>query len=249
MAENGNGNGNGIVDLDKLVNTNGFGQSAFIATSKEGSTGDAAAIALAGARPDPESEFGRKAAAYLDLQGELTALTIGRFDRHDALTSQQLQLSIRAAKRKAISDHLRLAVQILFAIIPLFLVAGIGVMVYGALTSHSVVVDTFQAPAALAATGVTGQVVATGLHDELQKLQDTGRWLTGNQIDRKSAWFSEVKIEAPEMGISVGEIDRALRARFGHDVHIDGDLVETPTGGLDLTVRGDDVVPASQSSG
>jgi tetratricopeptide (TPR) repeat protein len=245
MAENGNGNGNGngIVDFDKLVSTNGFGQSTFIATSKEGSTGDAAAIALAGARPDPESEFGRKAAAYLDLQGELTALTIGRFDRHDALTSQQLQLSIRAAKRKAVSDHLRLAVQILFAIIPLFLVAGIGVMVYGALTSHSVVVDTFQAPAGLASTGVTGQVVATGLHDELQKLQDTGRWLTGNQFDRKSAWSSEVKVGAPETGISVGEIDRALRARFGHDVHIDGDLVQTPAGGLALTVRGDEVVP------
>jgi tetratricopeptide (TPR) repeat protein len=243
MAENGNGNGNGIVDLDKLIVSNGFGQSALLASTKEGPTADAAAIALAGARPDPESEFGRKAAAYLDLQGELTALTIDRFDRHDALTSQQMQLSIRAAKRKAVSDHLRLAVQILFAIIPLFLVAGIGVMVYGAVTSHSVVVDTFQAPPALASTGVTGQVVATGLLDDLQKLQDTGRWLTGNPSDRKSAWSSEVKIGAPESGILVGELDRVLRARLGRDVHIDGNLVQTSTGGLALTVRGDEVGP------
>jgi tetratricopeptide (TPR) repeat protein len=245
MAENGNG----IVDIDKLISKNGFGQSAYIESSKEGSLADATAVALAGTRFEPESEFGRKAAAYLDLQGELTALTIGRFDRHDALTSQQMQLDIRAAKRKAISDHLRLGVHILFAIIPLFLVAGIAVMVYGALTSRSVVVDSFQTPTALAPTGVTGQVVATGLLDELQKLQDSGRWLTGGQLDRKSAWSSTVKIEAPESGVSLGEIDRMLREHLGRDVHIDGDLVQTLTGGLALTVRGDDVLPKTFEGG
>jgi tetratricopeptide (TPR) repeat protein len=245
MAENGNG----IVDIDKLIRSNGFEHSAYIASSKEGSTTEAAAVALAGASFEPESEFGRKAAAYLDLQGELTALTIGRFERHDALTSQQLQLAIRAAKRKAISDHLRLGVQILFAIIPLFLVAGIAVMVYGALTSRSVVVDAFQTPTALAPTGITGQVAATGVRDELQKLQDSGRWLTGGQLDRKSAWSSTVKTEVPESGVSLGEIDRLLREHLGRDIHIDGDLVQTLTGGLALTVRGDDVLPKTFEGG
>jgi hypothetical protein len=107
----------------------------------------------------------------------------------------------------------------------------------------------------LASTGVNGEVVATGLLDELQKLQDTGRWLTGSQLDRKSswtsmspwatqsAWTSEVKIEAPETGVSVGEMDRVLRERLDRDVHIDGDLVQTPAGGIALTVRGDELVP------
>ena len=52
----------------------------------------------------------------------------------------------------------------------------------------------------------------------------------------------------PETGVSIGEINRLLHQRFGHDLHIDGDLVQTDTGGLALTVRGDDV-PASTFSG
>jgi hypothetical protein len=47
----------------------------------------------------------------------------------------------------------------------------------------------------------------------------------------------------PEAGISIGELSRLLKARFGHDLHISGDLVETPTGALALTVRGDNVPP------
>ena len=52
------------------------------------------------------------------------------------------------------------------------------------------------------------------------------------------AWADKIKLEVSESGISVGEISRLLRARFGHDVHIDGDLTETMTGGLALRVRG-----------
>ena len=262
MADNGNGNGNGysngngsgVVDLDKLMGSLGFGQTAYMAPQKGAAT-DAAAVALAAGRVDTETEFGRKAAAYLDLQGELTALTIGRFDRHDALASEQLQLAIREAKRKAVSDRLRLAVQVLFAMIPLFLVAGIGVMVYGALTAHSVVVDTFQAPASLVPTGVTGEVVATGLRDELQKLQDAAGWRTGGEVaarrlwSPKSAWASKLRVEVPESGLSLGAMDRVLREHLGRDVHIDGDLVQTPAVGLSLTVRGDDVLPKTFEGG
>jgi tetratricopeptide (TPR) repeat protein len=52
----------------------------------------------------------------------------------------------------------------------------------------------------------------------------------------------------PETGVSIGEISRLLKERFGNDVHIDGDLVETPTGGLALTVRGNGVPARTFSS-
>ena len=52
----------------------------------------------------------------------------------------------------------------------------------------------------------------------------------------------------PETGVSIGEINRLLHERFGHDLHIEGDLVQTDTGGLTLTVRGDNV-PASTFTG
>jgi hypothetical protein len=45
----------------------------------------------------------------------------------------------------------------------------------------------------------------------------------------------------PEAGISFGELSRLLRAHFGHDLHIEGDVVQTAEGGLALTVRRDGV--------
>lgn len=48
----------------------------------------------------------------------------------------------------------------------------------------------------------------------------------------------KVQQEVSEVGISIGEIRRLLKARFGHDLHISGDVVEAPSD-LALTVRGD----------
>ena len=56
-----------------------------------------------------------------------------------------------------------------------------------------------------------------------------------------------MKIEVPETGLSIGDINRLLHERFGHDLHIDGDLVQTSEGGLVLTVRGDGISPHSFS--
>jgi tetratricopeptide (TPR) repeat protein len=90
-------------------------------------------------------------------------------------------------------------------------------------------------------------VVASGVLDGLQKLQDATR-STDKSLNTTSAWSSDVKIEVPETGVSIGEINRLLHQRFGHDLHIDGDLVQTESGGLALTVRGDGV-PAKTFDG
>jgi tetratricopeptide (TPR) repeat protein len=109
-----------------------------------------------------------------------------------------------------------------------------------------VVIEPFHAPPGLAAHGIDGTVIASGLLDQLSRLQDatrssfTARGLSG-------AWTGNIKLEVPETGVSIGEISRLLKERFGHDVHIDGDLVETPAAGLALTVRGNGVPPKTFS--
>jgi tetratricopeptide (TPR) repeat protein len=110
-----------------------------------------------------------------------------------------------------------------------------------------VVVNAFQAPSALASRGLTGDVVAAGVLDALQKLQDATR-SQAKGLDTRGAWSSDVKIDVPETGISIGEVNRLLHQRFGNDLHIDGDLVQTESGGLALTVRGDGV-PAKTFQG
>jgi tetratricopeptide (TPR) repeat protein len=102
------------------------------------------------------------------------------------------------------------------------------------------VVESFDAPPALVARGVTGTVVAGGLLDELRGLQSATR-ADAAKRDLANAWTGEIKLAVPEAGISLGEFSRMLKARFGHDLHIEGEVIETDSGGLALTVRGDGV--------
>ena len=125
---------------------------------------------------------------------------------------------------------------------------GLLIIIHDAITARSVVVDTFDAPASLAGRGWTGAVVAADVLDGLQKLQAATRSSTAG-LRSVGAWASDIKIEVPETGVSVGEIQRLLDARFGHDVHVGGDLIETVTGGLELTVRADGAPARSFAGG
>ena len=138
--------------------------------------------------------------------------------------------------------RLRVGFQLFLALLATAIGIGLVVMVRDAVTSRSVVIESFDTPPALAASGVSGRVVAAGLLDVLTGIQAASR--TG--AERRSlsnAWTSEIAIEVPETGVSIGQIERMLKSRFGHDLHIDGDLVQTEKGGLALTVRGSGILP------
>ena len=143
---------------------------------------------------------------------------------------------------RLLGTRLRTGFQIFIALFATVIGIGIAIMIRDAVTSRRVVIEPFHAPPGLAARGIDGTVVASGLLDELSRLQDATR---SSAVARglSGAWTGNIKLEVPETGISIGEISRLLKERFGHDVHIDGDLVETLTGSLVLTVRGNNVPP------
>ena len=85
-----------------------------------------------------------KLAAYLEEQTNLARLEQHHFE-------QERQLAIGAAKRKRLSDQLRIAFQILLALIVTAIGTGLLTMVHDAFASNSVVIDPFVAPPALAA--------------------------------------------------------------------------------------------------
>jgi hypothetical protein len=119
---------------------------------------------------------------------------------------------------------------------------GIAVVLHDAFKSPSVVIEPFESPPILAARGMMGKVVASGLLDELTRIQDASHG-SAAQFKRRlaNAWSNDVKVAVPESG-TIGGISRLLQARFGHDLHIGGSLVQTTSGGLALSVRGDKVV-------
>ena len=205
----------------------------------------AMAVALDIARASPEAS--REAAAYLKQhatlvakQTELVTLQLHHFAA-DRRTADQ------AAARKRLSDVLKNTLQALVTLSALAIAAGIAIMVYDAFTSRAVVVEAFETPPSLAATGISGKVVASAVLDSLQKLADATRGLAKG-LAAQSAWSSDIRIDVPETGISIGELNRLLHQRFGHDLHIAGDLIATQ-GGLSLTIRGDAIAPTSFPGG
>jgi tetratricopeptide (TPR) repeat protein len=191
----------------------------------------AAAFAAEAAKLDPE--LTQKVSAYFEKQSHLVEVQTEHLHEQRAVNLQLLKL-------RRVDERLRVGLRVFVIVVATFIGIAAALLIHDAVTSRSVVVESFDAPPALLARGVTGKVVAAGLLDELRRLQTATR-ADAAKRSLSNAWSHEIQLAVPDTGISLGEISRILRSRFGHDVHIDGELVQTQTGGLALTVRGDDI--------
>jgi tetratricopeptide (TPR) repeat protein len=196
---------------------------------------DAVALAVATDAAKQDPELARKAGAYLDVQQALARLQIKHF-------GVERELAIAAAKRKRFADRLRNYLLAGLVFIVTGAIAGFTWLAVEAVRSRQVLVAPFNLSPALATRNLTGRIVAAGVLDELSRVQMATRSAT-QKSQLANAWERELRIDVPDAGVSINEVIRALRERFGHDVQIDGDLVETPAHGLALTVRGTDLVP------
>ena len=119
--------------------------------------------------------------------------------------------------------------------------------VWTATRSKSVVVEAFTVPPSFEARGLSGAVVAAQFLDRLQEIQRRGAVNPTASTPIEDAWTREIRVEVPETGMSLGDIQRFLRSWLGHDVRISGDVVEIGDA-LVLTVRGNGV-PAQRLTG
>ena len=207
---------------------------------------DAFAMATAAEQAKLDPSVAEATRRFLDEQAALIRAQTAQLHREHALRLHHLDGQTRESSLRRAGQRVRLATQIMLAVFFGLLIVVALTMLYDAVTSHAVVVDAFDAPPALAPAGLSGKVVATEILDALQVLSEQNR-NPGASLQTQSAWSSEVQIEVPETGVSIGEVDRLLHERFGHDLHVGGTLIETADGGLTLTVRGDGLTPKSFS--
>jgi len=200
----------------------------------------AVAAKLAGSDPG----VARKTEEFLTDQSELLKVQKRHLEEEHPLRLAHLGHQSHLLRGQRVGQAIRIAFQVVTSLIAIIVGIGIAVLLHDAFSSRNVVIEPFDAPPSLAPQGVTGKVVANGLLDELTRLR-SGTHVTDNVSNRalQNAWSGEVQFAVPEAGISVGELSRLLKARFGHDLHISGDLVETKAGDLALSVRGDGVPP------
>jgi tetratricopeptide (TPR) repeat protein len=186
---------------------------------------DAFAAAIAARLSSSDPEVARKTAVFLDEQAHLVKVQARYLeDEHEArlhyLRGQAKEVDIRR-----FGLRLRVGFQLFIALIASVIGVGIAVMIRDAVTSRSVVIDPIEI-----APNIAAQVqAATRSSAEHRALSN--------------AWTNDIAIEVPETGVSIGQLERTLKARFGHDLHIDGDLVQTVKGGLAFTVRGSGILP------
>lgn len=196
----------------------------------------AAALAAEASKSDPE--LAKKASAYFDKQSHLVEIQTEHLHEQRAVNLQLLKL-------RGFDERLRVGLRLFVILVATVIGIGGAVLIHDAVTSRSVVVEPFEAPRVLAERGLTGTVVASGVLDQLTRLQAATR-SSMQRRNLSNAWSKEIKLTVPETGLSIGEISQLLKGRFSNDFHISGDVVQTEeAGGLEITVRGDALLPGT----
>jgi tetratricopeptide (TPR) repeat protein len=137
--------------------------------------------------------------------------------------------------------RLRTGFQVFFALFATVIGIGLAIVIYQAVQSRSVVIDPIDIAPNLAAEVPSSRILAAGLLDVLTRIQAATR-TSAEHRSLSNAWTNDIAIDVPETGVSIGQLERMLKTRFGHDQHIDGDLVKARTGALALTVRGSGIL-------
>jgi len=200
----------------------------------------AAAVAAIASRQDPQ--VARDTSAFLRDQSELLKVQKEHLKDEHAARLHYLRGQAREVDIRRFGLRLRVGFQLFIALAATAIGIGVAVMIHDAVTSRSVVIEPFETPRVFAERGLTGIVVASGVLDQLTRLQAATR----SSIQRRnlsSAWSKDIKLTVPETGLSIGEISQLLKARFSGDIRISGDVVQTEAGGIEVTVRGDGILP------
>src|ERR1700749_1551586 len=198
----------------------------------EGAPGIPAAMAMG-----PDSA---RANTYLDEQTKLTRLQIEQIEEENVTRRRILKLEQASAAMKV-------AFELAVAIIVTIVAVGLGGAVWSAVSDNGLVVESFSVPPDLAQRGLTGDVIAAKLLDKLSSLQS-------QTVSSRAAssyannWGSDIKLQIPDTGVSIGEFNRSLHTWLGHQTRITGEVYRTPTG-VSVTARtGSDTSPTFTGS-
>ena len=140
----------------------------------------------------------------------------------------------RLIKTQILSERAGLALKVLTGLAGMIVAVALAVVVWDAANTRSLVVEPFSVPADMSARGMTGQVVATRLLDELNRLQK--QTVSYRAEESYGNWKNDIKVEIPQTGVSIGELQAFLRQWLGEETRISGEVVRT-AGGIAVTAR------------
>jgi tetratricopeptide (TPR) repeat protein len=187
----------------------------------------AIALALNGASREKADAFLEDQRAFVNNQSSLIDIQKHHLQEQFGPQFRQLHLGVW---EKRLGVLLRIAT----AFTGVAVAAGVAFLVWNASASNDLVIDSFQVPPDLAAKGLSGPVVAAKLSDKIAAMQ--AETVSSRPAKSYAGLSDGLKLEIPETGISLSELDRFLRQQLGHDLHIGGEMVQTDKG-VALTAR------------
>ncbi len=116
--------------------------------------------------------------------------------------------------------------EFVIALVVFLVFAALASAVYQASQADGLVIEAFSVPPFLADKGLTGPVLAAKLLDRLTALQDaTDSARAASSF--KNDWTSDIKVEIPQTGVSLGQLVTYLHGWLGREVHLSGELYGT----------------------
>ncbi len=133
------------------------------------------------------------------------------------------------------NERAAFVLKLILGLAALALVAGAVWTLWDASRADGTQIEPFDTAPALAARGLTGEAIANELRARLAEFEGAaGAMRPGRETSSRA---DEIAVLIPQTGVSVGEVQRLLRAWLGHETHVSGALRPAETGGLELTLR------------
>ncbi|HEX3846226.1 MAG TPA: hypothetical protein VHV81_02515 [Steroidobacteraceae bacterium] len=200
----------------------------------------AVAIALGRVKSGGNADLDAAAAGFLADQRRLINLQAEHL--HEQRELQLTHLRVRRWK-----DRFSLSLQLLAFVVGAAAGAALLGMAWKAHENHGLIINAFAVPPELAAEGLTGGVIAQRFLDRLNALQ------AATESDRPATtfqnnWGEEIKLEIPETGLKLAELEKFLRDRLGNASYVNGEVYKSEKG-FALTARLGDMPPRTFEGG
>ncbi len=192
---------------------------------------DAVALALAMQKAGNDPALSRAAGDYLAEQRHLVQIQIKHFD-------EERRLGIAAAKRRRYADYMRNGLYTCIALLVLGVLLAVARMTVEAMSDHSLVVEDFAVPSDFAARGLTSQALAEDLTSRVAAIRATAvSQSVTYSSDVRADQADVLKVQIPETGISIDELERFLHRWLGHQTIVSGELSEEAGGQISILLH------------
>src|SRR5690242_16935803 len=185
-----------------------------------------------------------------DIAEELAFEELKGMDGGSAVAARFLAAKAALLRKQLAQLHLShfrewlyASAEMVLGLIILLIFAGIASAVWSAAHDNGLVIESFSVPSDMANRGMTGEVVASRLLDKLSRLQ--ARTVSSRAASSyANDWGKDIKVQIPETGVSIGQLNDYLHEWLGNVTHISGDVYRDSNGNISLSARvGSDAGP------